>query len=105
VLVNVGERTCTDCAYGLLDMAGNAREWTRSLKLPYPYVAASAEDANASGARAVRGGSAKRDGVLSAQVVRASNRQELEPREFDKFTGFRLALICRPERCSWRPPE
>jgi hypothetical protein len=54
----------------------------------------------------VRGGSAKRDGVLSAQVVRASNRQELPPREFDKFTGFRLALICRPERgCSWRPPE
>lgn len=106
VLVGVGERKCADCAYGLFDMSGNVREWTRSLKLPYPYDAANAEDANAAGPRVVRGGSARRDGVLSAQIVRASNRQELPPREFDKFTGFRLALICRPERgCSWRPPE
>jgi formylglycine-generating enzyme required for sulfatase activity len=105
-LVGVGERKCAECAYGLFDMAGNAREWTRSLKLPYPYAAAKAEDATAAGPRAVRGGSAKRDGVLSAQIVRATNRQELPPREFDQFTGFRLALICRPERmCSWRPAE
>ena len=106
-LKTVGSSNCPPCAYGLSDMAGNVREWTRSLKLEYPYVAAKAEDRTATGRRAIRGGSAKREtAFFGAQVVRATNRQEDEPTRFDEFTGFRVALICREDRgCTWKEPE
>lgn len=99
---------CDGCAYGLLDMAGNAREWTRSLKRPYPYDAVQAEDPTAPGNRAIRGGSAMKmqTAVFAGQIVRAANRQEAAPGAVDEFTGFRVALICRADRgCTWREPD
>jgi formylglycine-generating enzyme required for sulfatase activity len=106
----VGSKACQkNCAYGLEDMAGNAREWTRSLKLPYPYVAATAENSTAAGNRAIRGGSynrEQRNPLFAAQVIRATNRQEAVPTTADQYTGFRLALICRKDRgCSWQEPD
>jgi formylglycine-generating enzyme required for sulfatase activity len=103
----VGSSKCAGCAYGLADMAGNVREWTRSLKLPYPYVASTAEDRAATGKRAVRGGSYKRETTFfGAETVRATNRQEEEPKNFDPYTGFRVALICKAERgCTYKEPD
>ena len=102
----VGSTRCPDCAYGLADMAGNAREWTRSLKFEYPYVASKAEDDTASGKRVIRGGSAEDVRSFADVVLRAANRQDADPTAFDKFTGFRVALICRVERgCTWTPPD
>ena len=93
------------CAYGLADMAGNVREWTRSLKLEYPYVAAKAEDPAATGRRAIRGGSYERL-FVGAERVRAANREDAEPDTFDRYTGFRVALICRKDRgCTWQEPD
>ena len=101
----VGSRECPPCAYGLADMAGNVREWTRSLKLDYPYDAARAEDLAATGKRAVRGGSYQRI-FVGAERVRAANREEEEPTRFDQYTGFRVALICRKDRgCKWEEPD
>ena len=104
----VNSSRCTGCAYGLFDMAGNAREWTRSLKLPYPYDASKAENPTAPGNRAIRGGSSKREenSIHVREIVRSTNRQDAAPSSFDEYTGFRLALICRKERkCNWQPPE
>jgi formylglycine-generating enzyme required for sulfatase activity len=43
--------------YGVLDMAGNVWEWTRSLEKSYPYDPDDGrEDPEAAGARVVRGG-------------------------------------------------
>jgi formylglycine-generating enzyme required for sulfatase activity len=104
-LRRVGSSRCRDYAYGLADMAGNVREWTRSLKLAYPYDATKAEVPAATGPRAVRGGSAKRI-VVGAERVRAANREEMDPNELDTYTGFRVALSCRRERgCGWQEPE
>lgn len=104
----VGSSNCSDCEYSLEDMAGNAREWTRSLKLPYPYIAAKAEDPTAAGKRAVRGGSAVKveTAPFAVRIVRAANRQEEDPAKFDQYTGFRVALICRKDRgCNWQDPD
>jgi formylglycine-generating enzyme required for sulfatase activity len=101
----VGSSRCTDCAFGLEDMAGNVREWTRSLKLNYPYDAAKAEDPAATGPRAVRGGSYQRL-FVGAERVRAANREEADPTHLDEYTGFRVAVICREERgCTWQEPD
>jgi formylglycine-generating enzyme required for sulfatase activity len=101
----VGASRCPPCAYGLADMAGNVREWTRSLKLDYPYVAARAEDLAATGKRAIRGGSYQRL-FVGAERVRAANREDGEPNMFDQYTGFRVALICRTDRgCAWQEPD
>ena len=104
----VNSSKCDGCEWGLFDMAGNAREWTRSLKLPYPYNAAKAEDPTAPGNRVIRGGSFKRveQGPLAAQIVRSPNRQDEAPSKSDLYTGFRLALICKRERkCNWQEPD
>jgi formylglycine-generating enzyme required for sulfatase activity len=102
----VGSSNCPPCAHGLADMAGNVREWTRSLKLDYPYVASKAE-VTGTGRRAIRGGSYKRENAFfGAQIARATNRQDDEPTAFDEFTGFRVALICGEDRgCAWKEPE
>jgi formylglycine-generating enzyme required for sulfatase activity len=101
---------CNGCEGGLFDMAGNVREWTRSLKLSYPYEPAQADKPNAPGDRAVRGGSYKRQpsDVLARQAVRSVNREQLAPNAADEFTGFRVALICKSDGdrpCRWRDPD
>ena len=57
-LAPVGAYPNNRSPYGLLDMVGNAREWTRSLYKGYPYDPADGrEDQSAKGDRVVRGGS------------------------------------------------
>ena len=108
-LMSVGARTCDENAYGLADIAGNVREWTRSLYRAYPYVAAEAEDDDdLTGNRAVRGGSYKRCGrsvYCGPERVRASSRQQLAPDEGDDETGFRIVLMCAPPDCVWEDAE
>ena len=102
----VGQTKCADCTPPLADMAGNVREWTRSLKRPYPYVANQVENRADRGPRAVRGGSfrSQRPSTFGS-AARASNRQDEQPTYADAYTGFRVALICLPARdCRWRDP-
>ena len=106
----VNASKCRDCQWGLFDLAGNVREWTRSLLQPYPYKAAEAEKPTDPGRRAVRGGSFKehQSVVQARQTVRATNREEVEPDKADEFTGFRVALICKNEGdrpCTWQDPD
>jgi formylglycine-generating enzyme required for sulfatase activity len=101
---------CNGCEAGLFDMSGNVREWTRSLKLGYPYNAALAEKPNAPGDRAVRGGSYKEmeNIVLARRAITGTNRDQLAPNQADEFTGFRVALICKTDGdrpCRWREPD
>ena len=106
----VNASKCRDCQWGLFDLAGNVREWTRSLMRPYPYKAAEAEKPTDPGRRAVRGGSFKeyQSVVQARQTVRATNREDVEPDKADGFTGFRVALICKNEGdtpCIWQAPD
>jgi formylglycine-generating enzyme required for sulfatase activity len=72
---------------GLLDLAGNVWEWTRSLYRPYPYRADDGrEDSGADGARVLRGGSWLRD----QWRARCAFRDRLIPDFFDDYVGFRL---------------
>lgn len=106
----VDRSRCGGCAFGLFDMAGNVREWTRSLKLPYPYDAARAELPDAPGNRVVRGGSYRREenALFANQLVRSANRQDAPRTSADQYTGFRVALICARDTtspCSWQQPD
>ena len=54
----VGSYPAGASPFGVLDLAGNAEEWTSSLFKPYPFVATDGrEDLSASGPRVFRGGS------------------------------------------------
>jgi formylglycine-generating enzyme required for sulfatase activity len=103
----VGQTRCEQCDPPLADMAGNVREWTRSLKRPYPYVASLAENRADRNRRAVRGGSFRRLSIPTfGAAARAANRQDEQPAYSDAYTGFRVALICLAERgCSWKDPN
>jgi formylglycine-generating enzyme required for sulfatase activity len=106
----VNESKCNDCAYGLFDMTGNVWEWTRSLKVPYPYSAAAADRPSAPGNRVIRGGSYKReDNAPTAEtIVRSSNREEAPPTKVDQYIGFRVALICARDGdmpCAWEEAD
>lgn len=81
---------CSDCAYGLSDMAGNAWEWTRSPYQPYPFD--ESDDAETAGTDAlwvIRGGSFGDN----EQFVRAANRGLADPGARRDFIGFRVALV------------
>jgi formylglycine-generating enzyme required for sulfatase activity len=73
--------------YGLLDMAGNVWDWTRSIDRDYPYNPNDGrEDLEAKGARVLRGGSWY-DGRDRARCV---VRDTWDPLEGDDLIGFRL---------------
>jgi formylglycine-generating enzyme required for sulfatase activity len=76
--------------YGLYDMAGNVWEWAQSLYLNYPYNAADGrENLNATGQRAVRGGS----WLNSGYNLRAAYRGLDDPSVTLNITGFRCARL------------
>jgi iron(II)-dependent oxidoreductase len=74
--------------YGLLDMAGNVHEWTRSLYISYPYRLGDVrEDLEAAGARVLRGGSF----INTAEGVRCASRVKVN-QGWDWNFGFRVAM-------------
>ncbi len=75
--------------HGVLDMAGNVWEWTRSLWWPYPYVAEDGRESEATtGLRVVRGGSYD----CAAHQVRCSNRSAINPAYGYDDVGMRVVL-------------
>jgi formylglycine-generating enzyme required for sulfatase activity len=76
--------------YGLLDMAGNVWEWTRSLwDREYPYVPNDGrENLEAGGARVVRGGAFD----FTSGFVRCAFRLSLNPAQWVRGLGFRVVL-------------
>jgi formylglycine-generating enzyme required for sulfatase activity len=94
---NVGDTTPVgtyspqgDSPYGCVDMAGNVREWTRSLKKSYPYDSTDGrEDPDAKGGRVLRGGSW--DPVR--RIVRCAYRRRGFPDDFfGPYFGFRVVV-------------
>lgn len=74
--------------YGVLDMAGNAWEWTSSLAHPYPYRADDGrEDPSRPEARTVRGSSY----THTAREIRAADRHSFAPGTRGPYLGFRVA--------------
>ena len=74
--------------YGVLDMAGNLREWTSSLYWPYPYQSNDGrEDLSVAGYRVVRGG--HWDGT--ADFGLSAYRFEDHPDYQSSCVGFRCA--------------
>ncbi len=83
--------------YGLLDMAGNVYEWTRSLwgegwanpDFKYPYNPKDGrEDPEASGLRVVRGGAFP----IDLRYVRCACRSWFDPFDWDLIGGFRICV-------------
>lgn len=85
----VGRLPCDDCAYGLLDMAGNVWEWTRSPYVPYPYDPDRPTIDLQSDALWVMKGGGYSDGL---QLLRGAARGAADPGARRPFIGFRLAL-------------
>jgi len=74
--------------FGVLDLAGNAWEWTASALREYPYAADDGrEDRGPGELRAVRGGSF----IHGAGEIRCSYRHGMLPGVVDHYVGFRLA--------------
>jgi formylglycine-generating enzyme required for sulfatase activity/energy-coupling factor transporter ATP-binding protein EcfA2 len=75
--------------YGLLDMSGNAWEWTRSAYKGYPYNSKDGrEDLSSRASRVLRGGSF--DGDLD--LVRCASRNRSYPNYRNFSIGFRLVV-------------
>jgi formylglycine-generating enzyme required for sulfatase activity len=85
----VGRFPCPECPYGLVDMAGNVWEWTRSPYQPYPYTTAD-DRANleADALWVMRGGHFGDP----ARLVRAAARGAADPGARRAFIGFRIAI-------------
>ncbi len=87
----VGQRPRGASPYGVLDMAGQVWEWTRSLYRPYPYKPRDGrENTGAPGPRVARGGnSASRDDELTATARQPVFSGRLEGGH--RYFGFRCA--------------
>lgn len=88
-VVPVGRVACSECAYGLADMAGNVWEWTSSPYLPYPFDASPARvDLDAEALFVMRGGAYNEP----ERNVRAAGRGGADPGARRPFIGFRVVL-------------
>jgi formylglycine-generating enzyme required for sulfatase activity len=76
--------------YGVLEMAGNVWEWTRSIYKDYPYNPEDGrENLEAAGTRVLRGGAF----YSSARSVRCARRRGCVPFNFfSGYLGFRVVL-------------
>ena len=89
----VNAMDCSECAWGLSDMAGNVWEMTTSPMQPYPY--SEADDLEALDGQALwvmRGGSFA-DGLGN---IRAAGRGGVDPGVRNDAIGFRLVISTRP---------
>lgn len=76
--------------YGVLDMAANVWEWTRSLVGSYPYKSEDGrEDPNAEGPRHLRGGAWD----YSAGNARSASRYVDPPDHALEYIGFRYVVV------------
>ncbi|MFT4814815.1 MAG: sulfatase activating formylglycine-generating enzyme [Pseudohongiellaceae bacterium] len=88
-ILPVGSKPCTECAYGLQDMSGNAWELTRSPLQAYPYSLDDDNEDLAEDALWVMRGGAFSDSLGN---VRASVRGGVDPGVRNNTIGFRLAI-------------
>jgi len=80
--------------YGLLDMAGNVWEWTRSIYRDYPYTPNDGrEDLEAEGVRVLRGGSWTNYQVYARCVERV---RDFPLYSYDNL-GFRLCVVSQQD--------
>jgi formylglycine-generating enzyme required for sulfatase activity len=75
--------------YGVEDLSGNVREWTRSLYRGYPYEPGDGrEDLQADGLRVLRGGAFR----TAAGRTRCASRAAGSP-DIERFGGFRMCVV------------
>ncbi len=85
--------------YGVLDMAGNVWEWTRSHWKDYPYDSTDGREDLTAGddvRRVLRGGSF----AYFTRSVRCAYRSSWSPLNRNSYSGFRLVLASPSARCS-----
>ncbi len=92
-LTPVGRFPCPECPYGLLDMSGNAWEWTSSPYQPYPYDPANDRENLDQDALWVMRGGHYGDGP---RTVRTTTRGAADPGARRAFIGFRVVLSGAP---------
>ncbi len=84
---------CSECAWGLSDMAGNVWEMTASPMQPYPYSEADDIDAREGEALWVMRGGSFADGLGN---IRTAVRGGVDPSVRNHAIGFRLVISARP---------
>ena len=86
---SVGSKSCSECAYGLADMAGNVWEFTRSPLQDYPYDPEDdLENLSEDALWVMRGGSF----ADSINNVRTAVRGAVDPGVRSSAIGFRVAI-------------
>lgn len=78
-----------DSPYGLVDMAGNVWEWTRSTYKSYPYDSKDDRENPEGGSLALRGGSWR----STLRNARVSSRRFSLPDDFFNSIGFRVVVV------------
>ena len=89
VISPVGSFSCSSCAHGLSDMAGNVWEFTRSPLQDYPYDLADDVDDLAEDALYVMRGGSYAEAINN---VRTAVRGAVDPGVRNETIGFRLVI-------------